>query len=331
MGFMEKLHDHPEFTTKYDDVVDMEARVEVFRDKYVEDLSPRLEANANRLPPAHTRTTILNPMFGLKPVIVGSTLMTKVQYNYAREDIVRTIQTELDSKSEVVVLATNDAESEDSLDGEFVDEENDNRRAAEREMSRFEKFKMQRFIPKLELGRCLENEDSKGRYIKLGIGPVKQRGENLPSGNNIADYIDQKGRMNLLQFFKEHQSSFPNLFIIVQREASRRVVEVGCERFFGQSGYISNPRRTRLGVKNYERIAMLSDLLRVMYIDPELVAKEYLSRCKRSAWKKENTVDSLKCFNLERMIAAEEDGKDKPAPLEMDEYYSAQMDQVDDE
>ena len=31
------------------------------------------------------------------------------------------------------------------------------------------------------------------------------------------------------------------------------------------------------------------------------------------------------------MIAAEEDGKDKPLPLEMDEYYSAEMDQVDDE
>ena len=103
----------------------MDPRVEVFREKYVEDLSRRLEINANRLPVAYTRTAPLNPMFGLKPVIVGSKLMTEVQYNHAREDIVRAIQTELDSKNEVVVVSLlNDAGSVNSLDGEFVDEEN---------------------------------------------------------------------------------------------------------------------------------------------------------------------------------------------------------------
>eukprot|EP00956_Cyclotella_meneghiniana_P040051 scaffold185481_cov114-Cyclotella_meneghiniana.AAC.2 len=75
---------------------------------------------------------------------------------------------------------------------------------------------------------------------------------------------------------------------------------------------------------------MLLDLLRVIYIDPEeLVVKEYLVRC--SAWKKkENTVESLKYFNLERMIAAaaEEERKDAPMPLEMEEYYSVEIDQV---
>ena len=42
-------------------------------------------------------------------------------------------------------------------------------------------------------------------------------------------------------------------------------------------------------------------------------------------------MESLKCFNLERMIAAEEEGKDAPMPLEMDEYYSVEMDQVDND
>ena len=103
----------------------MDPRVEVFRDKYVEDLSHRLEVNVDWLPVAYTRTALLNPMFGLKPVIVGSKLMTEVQYNHAREDIVRAIQTELDSKNEVVVVSLlNDAGSVNSLDGEFVDEEN---------------------------------------------------------------------------------------------------------------------------------------------------------------------------------------------------------------
>ena len=49
-------------------------------------------------------------------------------------------------------------------------------------------------------------------------------------------------------------------------------------------------------MRNYERISMLSVLLNSVYIDPEWVAEEYLHRCKKGAWKKENTVESLKCF-----------------------------------
>jgi hypothetical protein len=68
--------------------------------------------------------------------------------------------------------------------------------------------------------------------------------------------------MNLLTFFKDHETRFPTLFIIiVQREVLRRVVEVGCERFFGLSGYTSQPRRSMLGVRNYERIVLLLFIL----------------------------------------------------------------------
>jgi hypothetical protein len=64
-----------------------------------------------------------------------------------------------------------------------------------------------------------------------------------------------------------------------------------------------------LGVRNYERIAILSHLLNFVYIDPEWLAQEYLCRCKKGVWKKDNTVESLKSFNLERILEAEEMGK----------------------
>ena len=83
--------------------------------------------------------------------------------------------------------------------------------------------------------------------------------------------------MDLLSFFDDHKRWFPTLWIVVQRNASRRVVEVGCERFFGLSGYISSPRRSLLGVRNYERLAMLACILWAVYIDPELVAKKIFS------------------------------------------------------
>ena len=99
------------------------------------------------------------------------------------------------------------------------------------------------------------------------------------------------------------------------------MVEVGCERFFGRlSGYISSPRRTRLGgVRNYERIAMLSSILRVIYINPEWAAREYLARSKSGNWKHANDDESLKCWNLERILEAELFfGEVKKADLRMD-------------
>jgi hypothetical protein len=86
--------------------------------------------------------------------------------------------------------------------------------------------------------------------------------------------------MNLLDFFSDHQQRFPTLFKIMQREASHWVVEVGCERFFGLSGYVSQPRRSTLGVRNYERLAMLATILQSLFIDPSWVAEEYLRRSK---------------------------------------------------
>jgi hypothetical protein len=83
-----------------------------------------------------------------------------------------------------------------------------------------------------------------GKFKELWVAPVASKGKNLPSGKNLADYIDERGRMQLLKFFADHQKSFPTLWVLVQKKASRRVVKVGCERFFGLSGYVSSPWHT---------------------------------------------------------------------------------------
>ena len=96
-------------------------------------------------------------------------------------------------------------------------------------------------------------------------------------------------------------------------------VEVRCERFFNLSGYVSAPKRTRLGVRTYECLAMLASILPNVYVDMEWVANEYLRRCKCGAWKKENTAEALKCWNLERIIDAEMLGKPPPPELTLEE------------
>lgn len=314
---------------KYDEVVEMDSLVETYRDEYVLDLSRRLGVDEDRLPIAYTFMALLNPMFGCRPVLIGSKLMTPMQYDNARELLVRAIQDELDLKNPIVNTSV-DSDSDNSLDGDVVDLDNDNRRLAERELRRFESFKMQRYIPTLKFTRCLENIDNKGRTLKIGYGTIESRGEDLPSGKNLATYLDDKGRPDLLTFFHDHQTTFPNLFTIVQREASRRVVEVGCERFFNSSGYVSQPRRSQLGVKNYERISLLSVLLNSVYIDPEWVATEYLRRCKKGAWKKDNTIESMKCFNLERILEAEELGQVVPEEMTLEDYVGEVILDLDD-
>jgi hypothetical protein len=145
------------------------------------------------------------------------------------------------------------------------------------------------------------------------VGPVEENEKILPSGKKMGDYVNEKGRIDVLKFFEEHKKYFPTLWIIVQREAARRVVEVGCEQFFGLSGYISSPRRSRLGVRTYERLAMLALIIQSVYIDNEWVAQQYIEQCKKGSWKKENTEEALKYWNLERIIDAEQQGKDAPS------------------
>eukprot|EP00579_Thalassiosira_antarctica_P002468 CAMPEP_0201871810 /NCGR_PEP_ID=MMETSP0902-20130614/4649_1 /ASSEMBLY_ACC=CAM_ASM_000551 /TAXON_ID=420261 /ORGANISM="Thalassiosira antarctica, Strain CCMP982" /LENGTH=91 /DNA_ID=CAMNT_0048397905 /DNA_START=273 /DNA_END=548 /DNA_ORIENTATION=+ len=59
-----------------------------------------------------------------------------------------------------------------------------------------------------------------------------------------------------------------------------------------------------------------------VYIDKEWVAKEYLKRCKKGAWKKENTEEALKCWNLECIIDADLMGDSQPSELTMDELVN---------
>jgi hypothetical protein len=122
-----------------------------------------------------------------------------------------------------------------------------------------------------------------GNTEEIIVGPVEENGKDLPSGKNLGDFVNEKGKMDVLKFFEEHKKYFPTLWIIAQHEVARQVVEVGCEQFFGLSGYISSPRRSRLGVRTYKRVAMLASIIQNVYIDNPWVAQNKLSNAKREA------------------------------------------------
>ena len=128
--------------------------------------------------------------------------------------------------------------------------------------------------------------------------------------------------MELVRFFGDHKKKFTSLWILAQCEAARTRQEVGCERFFSLSGYVSSARRTQLNVRTYERLAMLAAILLKVYVDVDWVSAEYLKRCKNGTWKKESDEEALKCWNLERIIIAELEGKPHPEELTMDDLLN---------
>lgn len=231
----------------------------------------------------------------------------------------------LDRKYPPIDDDSDDEDREDSEDEEPVPaRENSNYTKAEEELLLFESWKRKKYRPTFDASksRILAGVDDDGKKHEILVGPVLSRGKDLPSGENLADYIDCRGRIHLVRFFLDHIKYFPTLWIVVQCECSRRQVEVGCERFFSLSGYVSAPRRTRLGVRTYERLAMMASILQKVYIDKEWVAKEYLQRCKKGAWKKENTEEALKCWNLERIIDADLMGDSQPLELTIDQLIN---------
>ena len=52
------------------------------------------------------------------------------------------------------------------------------------------------------------------------VGPVEENGKDLPSGKKLGEYVNEKGRMDVLNFFEDHKKYFPTLWIIAQREAA---------------------------------------------------------------------------------------------------------------
>ena len=75
-------------------------------------------------------------------------------------------------------------------------------------------------------------------------------------------------------------------------------------------------------MRTYKHVAMLASIIQSVYIDNKWVAQQYIEQCKKGSWKKENTEEALKCWNLERIIDAEQQGKDAPSELTLEDILN---------
>jgi hypothetical protein len=74
---------------------------------------------------------------------------------------------------------------------------------------------------------------------------------------------------------------------------------------------------------------MLASIMRVVYIDPEWVAREYMHRTRAGVWKAADN-DALKCFNLAHFLDAEAQGQVGPPELTMEDLLGELNGELDD-
>jgi hypothetical protein len=86
-----------------------------------------------------------------------------------------------------------------------------------------------------------------------------------------------------------------------------------------------SPRQTRLGVRTYKCLAMLASIVHTDYINKAWVATKYLRRWKAGAWKKESIVEAVTCWNLKRILDAEQSRQPMPEELTIDDLVREDM------
>jgi hypothetical protein len=163
--------------------------------------------------------------------------------------------------------------------------------------------------------------------LKIGritFGVVEERGDDIDANHpfktcNLADFIDEKGYFNLVQFIGYNQQSFPFIYKLACCLAAMRMNEVGCERFFSIAGYVSNARRTRLKVRHYEAMAMLKRNMQQIYIDEDWVVQQYQKLEKSKDWDSIETANDQLVQRLEAELYADDIGVTVEA-LELEDF-----------
>ena len=153
----------------------MDPMIEKYCMLYADDLAKRVSLNGT-LPNALTFLVLLNPLFGLQQRIVGSGLLTEVQFTNAKRgmyllncmslspqftsspipfivachlvELIKAMQDLLDRKHPPTCANANDNESEEDDDGYEHRNTNSNFNVATEEFNRFESYKRNKFHPK---------------------------------------------------------------------------------------------------------------------------------------------------------------------------------------
>ena len=258
-------------------------------------------------------------------------LMNSEQYQHAEDQLITTLQRMRESEGGLVIVlesSSDEAEDEHCLDDVYKGKRDTARSIVLEEYQSFcNVTKKHRYRPKTYSGPTLKLGPHSMKY-PIVMGKVETKGEDIKAlppfvSCNLADFISDDGRFDLVHFLQLQRHAYPTIYKLAVKFASIRTNEVGCERFFSTAGYVSNPRRTSLNVRNYECLATLRSNMQKVYIDEGWVVDQYLTMEKNKTWNSVTTSEDMNVLNLERDLLAESHGitTDKLPPITTEEIY----------
>jgi hypothetical protein len=115
-------------------------------------------------------------------MIVGSGLMSEGQYFKARQNLLQKMQDILDKNNPLLCYTLSDnssSECSNNDEDDDIPQNNMNHGKSKEELEEFECFKCKKYQPNVRevTARCLT-----GELCQIMVGPVDQKGKNLPSG-----------------------------------------------------------------------------------------------------------------------------------------------------
>lgn len=336
------------FETNYEHSIEMKQEIVDCRSIFVQDLGVRLklfssiqlsdndsadkdsdDPMASLIPtPRITDNMILgaifNPLMGHKSRMTKSGLCTDEQYRSGEEVLLTRLVSLIEGKEQVAfsdvknkTKGNRDDESTDSDKDEYDDVVDAgpsiSYQQAKQEYSTYLTFMKGKYLPKKVTGtKHLGTLDDEGqpRPPIISVGHVVERGQDLPSSRNLADFIDKTGYFDIVSYLEEHMSWFPNMAKLgIGTLAPHMTAEVDCERLFNTAGYLSDPRRSNMKIRNYERLVMMTHNMHRIFIDKKWVIDKYIERSKKRDWDEKDERDDLQFIELEKELYEERFGK----------------------
>ena len=294
-------------------VVDMREEVELARFVYAKNLSYRFgltDAEGNdvkKLPSTTVFAAILHPLFPAARM-VGSSLLTLDQWKYGIDSLIDEIETRYEKDSPDEIESDGDDDELQML-GYVPKSHNksDARDKATTEVMNFIKnYKKIAALPKYKPNsntRYLHGTESNTINDDTIVlwAEVEEKGTDLPSGRNLANYITKEGKFKHIQFWVDHSKKFPKLWSFAVERASCNPTEVSCETLFSESGYASTARNTKLSSRQFEREVSIARNIQVVYFDIEHAVDVFLARKKKGDWDEdEEARDALFYMEQER-------------------------------
>ena len=247
---------------------------------------------------------LVNPLYQCRAKMIDAGLCTKEQYEAGKTELIRRMSAYYAKDLDASDGGLLQLDQYDRVDLKWSDA-NAPKKRAEEEFDTFQKWIVFGAQPKMEPLWVLGAVGPSGQPTNpiYSFGRVTEKGSDYRSGSNLADFIDDQGHFDLIAFFVAHKRELPALnSIVIGQLAPHISTEVDCESLFSEAGFLADKRRSRIGVRYYERLVTLKHRLHRIYCHQPLVVARFLQRWQRDEWREQDEIEVNEFFKIEKEL-----------------------------